>query len=174
MLFPDKIEDYEYDCVISKKISKIKLSSISTKYTVIIFYPLDFTFVCPTEIIKMSDLHDEFAKLNATVIYASADSVYSHLAWIERKKEDNGLGEITWPIISDINRKLSSQFGLFNEHTGTVMRSTVILDKNLKVLHLSANIDPIGRSSAEIIRLLKAFEHFNKYGDVCFVDFSQE
>lgn len=171
MLFPTKIEDHEYDCVMDKAFKKIKLSDIKTKYIVLIFYPLDFTFVCPTEILKFSDMHDEFEKQDTTIIYASADSKYSHLAWIKMKREDGGLSDIKWPIISDITHNLSSQFNLFNEANGTVMRSTVILNRNLEVLHMSANIDPIGRSSSEILRLVKAIEYNAVHGEVCFVDF---
>lgn len=171
MLFPAKIEDHEYDCVINKDFKKIRLSDIKTKYIVLIFYPLDFTFVCPTEILRFSEMHDEFRKQDATVLYASADSKYSHLAWIQRKREDGGLGDIEWPIVSDITHKLSSQFNLFNEANGTVMRSTVILNRDLEVLHISANIDPVGRSSIEVLRLLKAIEYNATHGEVCFVDF---
>lgn len=171
MLFPTKIEDHEYECLVKKEFKKIKLSDIKTKYIVIIFYPLDFTFVCPTEILKFSDMHEEFRKLDTTVIYASADSKYSHLAWAQMRREDGGLGSVEWPIISDITHKLSSQFNLFNEASGTVMRGTVILNRSLEVLHISANIDPIGRSSTEILRLLKAIEHNATHGEVCFVDF---
>lgn len=173
MLFPEKVEDYEYECVIDGKLSSIKLSSIKSKYIVIIFYPLDFSFVCPTEIIKFSLLHDDFKDLGATVVFASADSKYSHLNWIWKDKEDGGLGEVKWPMISDINRKLSSQFNLFNEETGTVMRSTVILDRDMKVLHISANIDPIGRSTKEVLRLLKALNSYAEKGEVCMIDFGE-
>lgn len=171
MIFPAKIEDHEYECVVKKEFKKIRLSDVETKYIVIIFYPLDFTFVCPTEIHKFSEMHEEFKKHNTTVLYASADSKYSHLAWVQMRKEEGGLGDVKWPIISDITHKLSSQFNLFNEASGTVMRGTVILNKNLEVLHISANIDPIGRSSVEILRLVNAIEYNAIHGDVCFVDF---
>eukprot|EP00734_Pompholyxophrys_sp_LG126_P000516 Pompholyxophrys_sp_v1_NODE_248_length_980_cov_1.717838.p1 type:complete len:174 gc:universal NODE_248_length_980_cov_1.717838:110-631(+) len=170
MLFPEKVEDHEYDCVIGEDFEKIKLSEIKAKYKVIIFYPLDFTFVCPTEIRKMSELADDFKKHDAFVVFASSDSKFSHLAWVQKPVELNGLGKVNWPILSDINHRLSKQFNLFNEKTGTVMRSTVILGSNLEVLHLSANIDSIGRSSKEILRLLGAFKHYEEHGEVCLVD----
>lgn len=171
MLFPSKIEDHEYDCVIEGKISKIRIGDIKTKYTVIVFYPLDFTFVCPTEITKLSDMHDKFASLGATILFSSCDSVYSHLAWSTTERSKGGVGEVTWPMISDISHKLCSQFNLFNENDGIVMRSTVILDEKKNVIHISANANPIGRSTSEIVRLIKAFEFNGKYGEICSVDF---
>lgn len=171
MLFPAKIEDFEYDCVIDKKIQKIRINDIKTKYTVIIFYPLDFTFVCPTELTKFSDLYDTFKELNTTILFSSCDSVYSHLAWTNTHVNDGGVGNLKWPMISDICHKLSSQFNLYNPETGTNMRATVILDKNKNVMHLSANSNPIGRSTKEVIRLIKALAFHEANGEVCFVDF---
>lgn len=170
MLFPQKIDDLEYDCVVGSEFKKIKLGNIREKYKIIVFYPLDFTFVCPTEIIKFSEMYEDFKKMDAFVLFASSDSIHSHLAWVQKPREQSGLGEIKWPMISDINRKLSSQFNLFNENTGTVMRATVILGKNLEVLHMGANIDPIGRSSSEVLRLIAAFRHYEEHGEVCYVD----
>lgn len=170
MLFPDKVIDKEYDCVIGQEFKTIKLGDIKTKYIILIFYPLDFTFVCPTEIQKFSEMHEEFKKLGASVVYASCDSKYSHLAWIQQPAEKSGLGEVNWPMISDRSHELCTQFNLFNEKTGTVMRSTVILSEKLDVLHISANIDPIGRSSCEVLRLIKALKHNEEFGEVCYVD----
>lgn len=171
MIFPSQIVDHEYDCLIGNEFTKIKLSDIKTKYIVLIFYPLDFTFVCPTEITKFSDLHDEFKKLDCTVIFSSCDSKYSHMAWSKMSREQGGIGEIKWPMISDINRKLCTQFNLFNEQSGCAIRSTVVLDQTLNVVHISANIDPIGRSTSEILRLLKALDFYKKNQTVCYVDF---
>jgi alkyl hydroperoxide reductase subunit AhpC len=173
MLFPEKIVDYEYSSVTNGKISEMRLSDIKTKYLVIIFYPLDFTFVCPTELIKISTMAEDFKKLDASVVFASGDSVYSHLKWSSIAVNQGGIGPMKWPMISDINHKLSKQFNLFNKKAGTVMRSTVIIETNdFAVKHISANIDPIGRSVPEILRLLKALIFHNKNGDVCPVDFA--
>lgn len=172
MIFPKNIVDYEYDCAINNEAAKIKLSDIKTKYIILIFYPLDFTFVCPTELKKLSDMNEEFLKEDATILFISGDSVYSHIAWCKMPAESDGIGNIKCPMISDCLGKLSKQFNLFNEETGTVMRSTVILSsKNLEVLHMSVNIDPIGRSSSEILRLVKALSYYDEHGEVCFIDF---
>lgn len=171
MIFPKNIEDYKYDCVIDGKITQIQLSEIKTKYVVIIFYPLDFTFVCPTEIRKFSEMHQTFKELNTTILFCSCDSVYSHLEWSKKSKDQNGLGGVEWPMISDIKHQLCSQFGLFNEDNGAVRRATVIMKNNFEVLHISVNIDPIGRSTKEILRLIKAIDFYEKNGDICPIDF---
>lgn len=170
MIFPKEIVDHTYQAIVDKKIVDFKLSDVGTKYIVLIFYPLDFTFVCPTEITKLSGMSETFLKEKATVVFASGDSVYSHLAWIE--SETNGIGEVKCPMVSDIAHRLSSQFNLYNEETGTVCRSTVIMDKKFNIKHISANIDPIGRSATEILRLVKAMNFNDQHGDICPVDFA--
>jgi len=174
MIFPSHIEDHTYKAVISREIRTLKLSEIRTKYIVLVMYPMDFTFVCPTEITKFSSMNKQFLDENATIIFVSGDSVYSHLAWINQKVEDSGIGDVCCPMISDITHKLSSQFNLFNESSGTVMRSTVILDNEFNVKHISANIDPIGRSTSETLRMVKGLNFYDKNGEVCPVDFEKK
>lgn len=174
MLFPSKIEDHEYQAVVNKEIKTIKLSDVRTKYIVLVMYPMDFTFVCPTEIIKFSSMSKQFLDENATIIFVSGDSVYSHLTWINKSVDDNGIGEVSCPMISDLSHKLSSQFNLFNEKNGTAMRSTVIMDKDFNVKHISANIDPIGRSTSETLRMVKALNFYDKNGEICPIDFEKK
>lgn len=171
MIFPKKFEDHEYNAVVDKKIVKLRLSDIKARTIILAFYPLDFTFVCPTEIIKLSKMYEEFNKLDTVVLLISADSVYTHLAWINTSVDDGGIGDVKWPMISDIAHKLSRQYKLFNREEGTVVRSTVILSSDLTVKAISATIDPIGRSSKELIRLVKAIQFNEEHGDICPVDF---
>lgn len=174
MIFPAQIVDHEYDAVINKeKKEGFRLSQIQTKYIVLVMYPMDFTFVCPTEIIKFSSMNKQFLDEDATIVFSSGDSVFSHLTWINKKVEDNGIGNICCPMISDLRHKLSSQFNLFNENAGTVMRATVILDNKFNVKHISANIDPIGRSTLETLRLVKAIKFYDEHGEICPVDFQK-
>lgn len=170
MIFAPKLIDYEYEALENEKFINIKLSDIKTKYILLIFYPLNFTFVCPTELTRCSQIKDQFIEQNCTVLFVSVDSVYSHLAWTKMPQELGGIGKMEWPMISDINKKLSSQFGLFCEETGTCMRSSVILNNNLEVLHMSVNMDPVGRSSRELIRLLKALNLQASNGQICPMD----
>jgi len=171
MIFPENIENFKYDALIDGKMTTMKITDMKSKYIILIFYPLDFTFVCPTEIKKLSEMHDEFKKCGASIIYASGDSIYSHLAWTKLSPEENGIGRVKWPMISDKTGLLSKQFNLYDTQKGQVQRGTVILDKDLNVKHLSANSDPIGRSSRELLRLVKAIEFHAVNGEVCPIDF---
>jgi alkyl hydroperoxide reductase subunit AhpC len=176
MLFPETVEDVEFQSVQCGGFDIVtkRLSDFKGKYCVLLFYPLDFTFVCPTEIVQFSKMEDEFRRNNTEIIFISGDSVYSHLAWNKLSVEAGGIGNVPFYMASDLKHSISSQFNLFNHNSGTVMRSTVILNKDLQVLHISANIDPIGRSTKEILRLIKAFEFQSKHAGVCPVDFETE
>ncbi len=169
-MLPEKIVDHKYVALVNGKITDFKLSDLTTKYIIVVFYPLDFTFVCPTEVTKLSNMHDEFLKENCSIVFASTDSVYAHSAWVKLLKESKEIDEMKWPMISDITHKLSSQFNLFSEQTGTCMRGTVILDKSLKTLHLDVNIDPIGRSSKELLRLVKVLNYYDEHSNTCPID----
>ncbi|KAI4292246.1 peroxiredoxin 2/4 [Pancytospora philotis] len=172
MIFPSTVADYEYKAVVNREIVSVKLSDAQTKYIVLVFYPLDFTFVCPTEIVKFSQMSERFREEGATIFFVSCDSVYSHQAWARQKVEENGLGDISCPIISDIARRLVSQFNLFNEANGTAMRATVIMDRDFNVKHMSANADEIGRSTDEVLRLIRALNFSALHGNtICPVDF---
>lgn len=171
MIFPKTYNDIELTLVDGKKIFHKKLSQFNFDYYVLIFYPLDFTFVCPTELQAISKLKEKFDELKAAVFFISADSPYSHLTW---QTMENGIGQLNFPMISDMKHELSSQFQLFNEETGTVFRSTVILNSSFETVHLSANIDPIGRSTKEILRILRALTSHKENGEICGVDFDEE
>lgn len=173
MIFPENIIDHEYQAVIGTEIKPFKLSQIKTKHILLVFYPLNFTFVCPTEITKLSDMHDEFIKEGCSIVYVSVDSVYSHLAWTKESADTNGIGLVKWPMVSDISHKLSSQFNLYSVEKGTCVRSSVIMDKKFVVKHISANIDPIGRSAKELLRLVKALNFHEEHHDICPVDFEK-
>jgi peroxiredoxin (alkyl hydroperoxide reductase subunit C) len=169
MIFPEEYIDYEMAAVIDGSIKSLKISEIESNIIILVFYPLDFTFVCPTEIRKLSEMQQEFLDECASILFISGDSVYSHLAWTNFP---DGIPDVKWPMISDMGFKLSGQFNLYNEKTGTVMRGTVILNKHRKVVHISANIDPIGRSSIELLRLVKAYRYYLEHGNICPVDFN--
>lgn len=172
MVFPRNLIDHEYKAVIDKEIKPFKLSDIKTNTIILVFYPLNFTFVCPTEIQKLSGMYDEFKKEDSTIVFISVDSAYSHLQWTSTPVDQNGIGPIKWPMISDISHKLSSQFNLYSEEKGTCLRGTVIMDKDFQMKHLSVNIDPIGRSSVELLRLVRALNAIrNSDGQICPVDF---
>lgn len=167
-----KLEDLPFTVVVDNQIKEMKLSEFKTKILVLVFYPADFTTVCPTEILKLSEMYERFRSVDAQVIFISGDSPYCHKAWMGKPVEEGGIGNVKWPMLSDKQFKLSRQFGMFNEETMTVLRGTVILGSDRTVKAISATHDSIGRSSCEILRLVEAIIFNEEYGDMCPVDFS--
>ncbi|KAJ3108469.1 hypothetical protein HDU97_001176 [Phlyctochytrium planicorne] len=161
---------FKADAVINKEFKSISLDDYKGKWVVLFFYPLDFTFVCPTEIIAFSERSDEFRKLNAEVIGASVDSKHSHLAWINQPRKEGGLGDMKIPIVADITKQISYDYGVLIENgpdAGLALRGTFIIDPNQTVRHISVNDLGVGRSVDEVLRLLEAFQFNDEHGDVC-------
>merc|ERR1712150_339558 len=136
------------------------------KYLVIFFYPLDWTFVCPTEIISFSDRIYDFKKLNCGLVGVSVDSVYSHLAWTKAPRDKGGLGEMKIPLIGDISKQISRKYGVLMDE-GFTLRGLFIIDSKGKIRHITMNDPPVGRNVDEVLRLVAAYQHTDKEGDVC-------
>ena len=134
-------------------ISEVKLSDYRGKWVVLFFYPLDFTFVCPTEILEFSRRSGEFAKLGTQVLGCSVDSEYSHRAWIE-----HGLGELAIPLVSDITKEIARSYGALIEAKGIATRATFIIDPQGVVQYASFNNTAVGRSVSETLRVLEALQ----------------
>ena len=146
------------------------LDQYKGKYLVLFFYPLDFTFVCPTEIIAFSDRIDEFKKLGVEVVASSVDSLFSHLAWTQQPRKQGGLGEMKIPIIADITKQVAKDYGVLIEHgddAGVALRGTFIIDPKQNVRVAQINDLPVGRSVDEVLRLIDALQFHEKHGDVC-------
>ncbi len=138
--------------------STASLSDYAGKWLVLFFYPLDFTFVCPTEITALSDAYDEFKKLGAEVLGVSTDSVYSHRAWINTPREQNGIAGVRFPLASDITKEVSRRYGVLIEQDGIALRGLFIIDPN-GILQYSVitNLN-VGRSVTETLRVLAALQ----------------
>lgn len=132
---------------------EVKLADYKGKWVVIFFYPLDFTFVCPTEIQSFNKHYSEFKKLGAEVIAASTDSVYSHKAWV-----DSGLGKVQFPILGDTNHSVSRNFNVLLEDKGIALRGTFIIDAAGVLKSAMVNDLPVGRSVEETLRTLQALQ----------------
>ena len=168
--------DFEADAVVDQEFTKIKLSSYQkNKYVVLFFYPLDFTFVCPTEVIAFSDRYAEFSKLNTEVIGISVDSKYAHLAWIQTSLADGGLGgDIKCPLVSDLTKAIATAFNVLDPSLGIALRGLFIIDKEGIVQHATINNLAFGRSIDETIRTLKAIQHTQIHeNEVCPADWQQ-
>ena len=143
-----------------------------TPSTVLFWYPLDFTFVCPTEITAFSDRAAEFAAIGCSVAAISIDSAFSHLAWINTPRAKGGLGKMAIPVVADVNKSVSRAYGVLVEDeaddmAGVALRGTVIINAKGVVVHHSVNDAPVGRSVDEVLRLVQAFQYVDKHGEVC-------
>ena len=150
-----------------KGAQKIKLSDYKGKWVILFFYPLDFTFVCPTEIVAFSEKAEEFRKRNCEVIAASIDSHFVHAEWCKKPRSEGGLGDMNIPILADVNRSVSKAYGCLIPGEEFTFRATYIIDDKGILRHVSINDTPVGRNVAEYLRLLKAFQWADKHGEVC-------
>jgi len=144
----------------------VKLADYKGKWLVLFFYPLDFTFVCPTEIKAFSDRMDEIKKAGAEVLGVSTDSVYSHRAWINTAEDKNGLGQIKYPLASDITKDVSRDYGVLLEDKGIALRGLFIIDPDGILQYQVVHALNIGRSVDETLRVLEAL----KMGGLCAAD----
>jgi peroxiredoxin (alkyl hydroperoxide reductase subunit C) len=145
---------------------ELKLSSYRGKYVVLFFYPLDFTFVCPSEIIAFDAQLDEFKARNAEVIGVSVDSHYTHLAWKNTPRDDGGIGYIKYPLVADLKKTISRDYGILNDDA-VALRGLFLIDKEGIVRHELVNDLGLGRSVGEAIRMLDALQYTEKKGEVC-------
>jgi alkyl hydroperoxide reductase subunit AhpC len=159
--------DFRGTAVVDGSFKQISLTDFKGKYVVLFFYPLDFTFVCPTEIIAFSDHIEEFRSINCEVIGVSTDSHFSHLAWINTARKDGGLGGLKYPLLSDFSKKIAADYGVLVESAGLALRGLFIIDPNGVVRQITINDLPVGRSVDETLRLVKAFQFVEKHGEVC-------
>jgi peroxiredoxin (alkyl hydroperoxide reductase subunit C) len=136
------------------------------KYVVLFFYPFDFTFVCPTEILAFSNHIEEFEKRDVEVIGCSIDSTHVHRAWRNTKIEDGGIGAIRYPLVADVDKTIARAFGVLVE-AGMALRATFLIDKDGIVRQVTVNDLPLGRSIEETIRLVDALQHTERHGEVC-------
>lgn len=151
----------------NNEIKELKLSQFKGKPVVLFFYPLDFTFVCPTEIHAFQDALGEFESRNAQVIGVSVDSVNSHQAWLRTPKNDGGIQGVTYPIVADLTKSISRAYDVLDEEVGIAYRATFIINKDGKVMAQNVSHRPIGRSVDEAIRLLDAVQYNEQHGEVC-------
>ena len=151
----------------------IKLSDYKGKWVVLFFYPLDFTFVCPTEILAFSDAKAEFDKVGAQVIGVSVDSHFTHLAWTQMDRKEGGLSGLTYPLVADLNKSIARDYGVLIEEAGIALRGLFIINPEGKVAAATVHDLPVGRSTDETLRVIKAFQFVAKHGEVCPANWSE-
>ncbi len=140
--------------------------------TVLFFYPLDFTFVCPSELIAFDHRLEEFKKRGINVIGCSVDSQYSHFAWRETPVEKGGIGKVGYPLVADLTKQIARDYDvLFNE--SVALRGSFLIDKDGTIRHAVINDLPLGRNIDEMIRMVDAMLFTNEHGEVCPANWEQ-
>jgi len=137
------------------------------KHVVLFFYPLDFTFVCPTEILEFNRKLAEFDKRGVQVIGCSTDSQFSHLAWKNQDIKTGGIGNVQYPLVSDFSKTISRDYGVLLEDDGVALRGSFLIDKEGILQHAVINNLPLGRNIDEMIRMVDALQFTEKHGEVC-------
>lgn len=145
---------------------EFKLSNFRGKYVLLFFYPLDFTFVCPSEIIAFHKAVDQFKEKNCEVVGVSVDSHFTHLAWKNTPVNEGGIGDIQFPLVADLDKSISKNYGVLLD-AGIALRGLYLIDKDGVVRHQVVNDLPLGRSVAEALRMLDALQFTEEVGDVC-------
>ncbi len=164
------------------QINILEKAKKENKKIVLFWYPKDFTYVCPTELHAFQEALPEFEKRNTIVIGASCDTPEVHFAWLSTSKDDGGIEGVTYPIVADSNRNLSSRLGIldttnerYDDETGHITvdgdnvtyRATYLIDEEGTVFHEGVNHMPLGRNVNEFIRMIDAYSHVQKHGEVC-------
>lgn len=140
---------------------------IEGKNAILFFYPLDFTFVCPTEIIAFDHRLAEFEKRNTVVVGVSVDSHWTHLAWKNTPQNKGGLGQVQFPLVADLTKSIGTAYDVLPEADGFALRGTFLIDRNKKVRHQVVNDRPLGRDIDEALRVVDALLYNEEHGEVC-------
>lgn len=136
------------------------------RYAVLFFYPLDFTFVCPSEIIAFDNAVEKFRQRNCEIIGVSVDSQFTHLAWKNTPREKGGIGNIRFPLVADLSKKIADNYGVLLD-MGVALRGLFLIDKDGVVRHVTINDLPLGRNVNEALRVLDALQFTEEHGEVC-------
>lgn len=150
-----------------KIVNDFSLTNFRGKYVIFFFYPLDFTFVCPTELHAFQELIQEFQARNCEIVGCSVDSCFSHYAWVNTPKEKGGIKGVEYPIVADLNKNIARDYGVLNEAEGIAYRGLFLIDREGIVRHQMVNDLPLGRSVEESLRILDALIFFDTHGEVC-------
>lgn len=167
MLINKKAPYFAADAVVNGKIQNFCLQDLGGRYKVLFFYPLNFTFVCPTEMHALQAMQDQFLAHDVQVVALSVDSAHSHHAWLSTPKTSGGIEGITYPMVSDLTKEIARSYGVLDEEKGIAYRGTFILDEDDIIHHASINNLPIGRNVTELLRLVQAIKAHKKNGQVC-------
>jgi peroxiredoxin (alkyl hydroperoxide reductase subunit C) len=160
--------DFEATAVVNGKFETVKLSSYrGEKYVVLFFYPLDFTFVCPTELHAFQEKYAAFQELGVELVGVSVDSEFSHFAWLNTPRSKGGIEGVQYPLVADLTKEIAKSYDVLLEEGGVALRGLFLIDKEGVVQHQVVNNLPLGRSVSEVLRLVEALQFFEENGEVC-------
>lgn len=148
-------------------IERFRLSDLKGKHIVLFFYPLDFTFVCPTELHAFNEGLESFRERGVELVAASVDSHHSHYAWLATPRSRGGIEGVRYPVVSDITKSISRDYGVLAEEQGIAYRGLFLIDRDFIVRHQVVNDFPLGRSVDEVLRMVDALQYFERHGEVC-------
>ncbi len=157
--------DFKLDAVQNGQFTTISRDDFKGRWTVLLFYPLDFTFVCPTELLAFSDASEQFHELDTEVLGISVDSKYTHLAWTNTPRDAGGIQGLKFPLLADLNKQMAVDYGILAD--GVALRGLFIIDPDSIIQHATINNLGVGRSVDETLRVLKAFQFVRENGEVC-------
>ncbi|XP_022907841.1 peroxiredoxin-like [Onthophagus taurus] len=159
--------NFEGMATVGDEFKLIRLNDFKGKYLILFFYPLDFTFVCPTELIAIEALYDRFQSLNTSVVGISIDSHYTHLAWMNTSREKGGLGKLRYPLLSDINKNIARDYNVLLEKDGVALRGSFLIDPKGILRVMTVNDLNVGRNIEEFVRIVEALQFSEEHGEVC-------
>ena len=166
-LITKQAPDFKAQAVMpNNSFAEISLSSYRGKYVVLFFYPLDFTFVCPSEILAFNSKLDQFKEKNCELLAVSVDSQFTHLAWKNTPVNEGGIGNIQFPMVADLDKKISLDYGVLVPE-GVSLRGLFLIDKEGVIRHAVVNDLPLGRNVDEALRMVEALQFFESHGEVC-------
>jgi len=162
-----KAPDFKSLAVRNGDFVDVSLADFHGKWLVLFFYPMDFTFVCPTEILAFNDRLAEFEAINTKVVGVSTDSEFTHLAWTNTGRKIGGIGKIGFPLVADKSHTVAKKYGVLIEEEGIALRGLFIIAPDGILRQVTINDLPVGRSVDETLRLVKAFQFTDQFGEVC-------
>ncbi len=153
--------------LVGESFKEISSADFKGKWTCLFFYPLDFTFVCPTEITAFDDAYKHFKEANCEVVGCSVDSQFSHLAWAQKSRKEGGIGKLQFPLLADLNKDIGRAYGVLLEEAGITLRGLFLINPEGTVQYQLVHDLGIGRNVEEVLRVLKALQESAKTGEVC-------
>ncbi len=166
-LVQKKAPDFKATALVGQDFKEVALSDYKGQWVCLFFYPLDFTFVCPTEITAFEDSYSRFKEIGCEVLASSVDSQFSHLAWSKQARKEGGIGKLSFPVLADVRKEIGRSYGVLLENAGITLRGLFIINPQGVVQYQLVHDLGIGRNVEEVLRIVQALQEVTKTGEVC-------